>query len=201
MLGQQEFVMVVLEKLGWIVLGGILPIIAYFAKRWIEGKPQNETLDKHKKLLDIHKQMNEQGLDIGGLRELENHLLGKSDAIKRHTSDLTEKREALIAPQEEDLTQLELNQRASERFEIAKQKLQEVYAGIDARVGDRESQALMNSQNAWEGYSVDQAVAAASSYDGGSMWSLVYFSELESLTIERTARLQAELDELIRQRG
>lgn len=189
------------EKVGLVVLGVLLSGIGYFAKRWIEGKPQNETLDKHKKLLDIHKQMNEQGLDVCGLKELETLLLGKVDAIKKHTAELTEKREPLIAPQEEGLTQLELNQRASDRFEIAKQKLQEVYAGIDSRVGDRESQALMNSQKAWEDYSVDQAMAAASAYDGGSMWSLVYFSELESLTIERTARLQAELDELIRLRG
>lgn len=189
------------EKVGLVILGVLLSGIGYLAKRWIESKPQNETLDKHKKLLDIHKQMSEQGLDVDGLRELETQLLGKSDAIRKHTSELTERREPLIAPQEEDLTQRELNQRASERFEIAKQKLQDVYAGIDARVGDRESQALMNSQKAWEGYSVDQAMAAASAYDGGSMWSLVYFSELESLTIERTARLQAELDELIRLRG
>ena len=191
----------VFEKLGWLVLGGLLSAVAYFAKRWIEGKPQNETLDKHKKLLDIHKQMHEQGLDVDGLRNLETQLIGKANAIKKHTSELSEKREPLIAAQEENLTQLELNKRASERFEIAKQKLQEVIAGIDSRVGDKESQALMNSQNAWEGYSVDQAMAAASSYDGGSMWSLVYFSELESLTIERIARLQAELDELIRLRG
>ena len=193
--------MEVFEKLGWLVLGGLLSAVAYFAKRWIEGKPQNETLDKHKKLLDIHKQMHEQGLDVDGLRNLERQLIGKANAIKKHTSELSEKREPLIAAQEEDLTQLELNKRASERFEIAKQKLQEVIAGVDSRVGDKESQALMNSQNAWEGYSVDQAMAAASSYDGGSMWSLVYFSELESLTIERIARLQAELDELIRLRG
>lgn len=191
-----------LEKIGLVILGAVLSILAYFAKRLIEGKPQDETLNKHKKLLDIHKQMNEQGLDVDGLRSLETLLIGKSNAIKKHTSELTDKREPLIADRdEEDLTQLELNERASERFEMAKLKLQEVIARIDARVGDKESQALMNSQRAWEGYSVDQAMAAASSYDGGSMWSLVYFSELESLTIERTARLQAELDELIRLRN
>lgn len=190
--------MEVFEKTGLVVLGVLLSAIGYFVKRWIEGRPQNETLDKHKKLLEIHKQMNDQGLDVSGLRNFETQLLGKESAIKKHTSELNEKREPLIAAQEEDLTQLELNKRASERFNIAKQKLQEVYAGIDARVGDRESQALMNSQQAWEGYSVEQAMAAASFYDGGSIWSLAYFSELESLTIERTARLQAELDEHIR---
>lgn len=191
--------MELLEKIELVMLGAVVSVAAYFAKRWIEGKPHNETLEKHKKLLDIHKQMHEQGLDVDGLRNLEALLIGKANAIKKHTSELTDKREPLIADRnEENLTQLELNKRASDRFEIAKLKLQEVVAGIDARVGDKEGQALMNSQRAWEGYSVDQAMAAASSYDGGSMWSLVYFSELESLTIERTARLQAELDELIR---
>jgi hypothetical protein len=191
--------MEVFGQIGLVVLGAVLSAVAYFAKRWIEGKPHNETLDKHKKLLDIHKQMHEQGLDVEGLRNLEVMLIGKENAIKMHTSELTDKREPLIADRgEEDLTQLKLNERASERFEIAKLKLQEVIAGIDARVGDKESQALMNSQRAWEGYSVNQALAAASSYDGGSMWSLAYFSELESLVIERTARLQAELDELSR---
>ncbi|MDP3607969.1 MAG: lysozyme inhibitor LprI family protein [Methylophilus sp.] len=188
-----------LVKIGLVLLGSLISVVAYFAIRLIEGKPQNETLERHKKLLEINKQLNEQGLDIEGLRNLETLLIGKTIAIKRHTSELTDKREPLIAVRgEEDITQLDLNQRASERFDLASQKMYDVIASIDGRVGDTESQALMKSQTAWEGYSVDQAMAAASSYAGGSMWSLVYFSELESLTIERTARLQAELDELIR---
>jgi len=194
--------MEVLEQIGLVILGAVVSAVAYFAKRWIEGKPQNETLDKHKKLLDIHKQMHEQGLDVDGLRNLEILLIGKANAIKKHTSELTDKYEPLIADQdEENLTQLELNKRASERFEIARLKLQEVIAGINARVDGKKSQALVDSQSAWEDYSVDQALSAASCYDGGSMWSLVYFSELESLTIERIARLQAELDEHIRLRN
>ena len=188
-----------MEKLGFVILGAVLSGIAYLIKRWIEGKPQVETLDKHKKILDIHKQMNEQGLDVAGLKNLEALLTGKANAIKAHSKELTDQSEPLVQNSDaEDLTQLELNQRASEKFEKAKLKLQEVIAGIDSRVGDRESQALMNSQRAWENYSVDQAQAAASSYEGGSIYNLIYLSELESLTIERTARLQAELDELIR---
>jgi len=88
--------------------------------------------------------------------------------------------------------------RASEKLDKAKEKLLEVIGGIDARVGDDESQALMNSQHAWENYSVEQAEAASASYRQGSIYPLIYLSELESLTLERTARLQAELDELIR---
>jgi uncharacterized protein YecT (DUF1311 family) len=100
--------------------------------------------------------------------------------------------------QSEDLTQAELNSRALQSLEKAKEKMQEALAGIDSRVGDFESQSLMNSQIEWERYSVSQAEAAAASYRDGSIYRLIYFSELESLTNERTARLQAELDELIK---
>jgi uncharacterized protein YecT (DUF1311 family) len=188
-----------LEKIVFVILGVLLSGAAYLLKRRIEGKPQLETLDKHKKLLDIHKQMNEQGIDIDGLRMLEERLAGKANAIKKHTKEIAESLKPLIEESEqENLTQIELNERAKDNFEKAKEMLQEIIAGIDSRVGDKESQAIMNSQTAWEGYSVDQAMAAASSYEGGSIWNFIYFSELESLTVERAARLQAELDELIR---
>jgi uncharacterized protein YecT (DUF1311 family) len=186
-------------NIGLVILGAVLSGVAYLIKRWIEGKPETETLDKHKRILDIHKQMNEQGLDVDGLKRLEDVLTGKANAIKQHSKELSDQSEPLVRNVEtETLTQLELNKRASEKLEKAKKKLQEVIAGIDSRVSDRESQALMNSQRAWESYSVDQAQAAAASYEGGSIYNLIYLSELESLTIERTARLQAELDELIR---
>jgi len=186
-------------KIGFVLLGTLLSGIAYLIKRWVEGKPQVELLDKHKKILDIHKQMNEQGIDINGLKNLEAILIGKSNAIQQHSKELTEQSEPLIQINNvEHITQLELNQKADEKLEKATQRLGEAIAGIDARVGDEESQALMNSQRAWEFYSIEQAQAAASSYKGGSIYNLIYLSELESLTNERTARLQAELDELIR---
>ena len=188
-----------MEKIGLIILGALLSGIAYLIKRWLEGKPENEALEKHKKILEIHKQMNEQGIDVDGLKELEGLLTGKEIARNQHSIELSKESEPLVQDDEtENLTQRELNFRAGENFEKAKQKLQNVIAGIDSRVADRESQALMNSQIAWESYSVDQAQATASSYEGGSIYNLIYLSELESLTIERTARLQAELDELIR---
>ncbi len=158
-----------------------------------------EAIDKHKKLLDIHKQMSDQGVDINGLRQLEAMITDKAAAIQNNTVILQAESTPLIEQDEsEDLTQLELNERAAARLEKAKEKMQRAIAGIDARVGDFESQSLMNSQMEWERYSVSQAEAAASSYRGGSIYPLIYASELESLTNERTARLQAELDELIR---
>lgn len=187
-----------LEKFGLVILGVVISAVAYFIKRKIENKPQIEHLDKHKKLLDINKQMNEQGIDLDGLRELESKLTEKSEAIKNKATILQSESLPLLGENEpENLTQLELNERASRYFEKAKEKMQAAIAGIDSRVGDFESQSLMRSQMEWESYSESQAEAAAASSREGSIYPLVYFSELESLTNERTARLQAELDELI----
>ncbi|MCH1929542.1 lysozyme inhibitor LprI family protein [Shewanella sp. A25] len=188
-----------IEKIGLVVLGMIISAAGYLIKRKIENKPQIESLDKHKKLLDIHKQMNEQGIDLEGLKELEAKLTGKAVAIQSKTIVLQAESTPLIHESEaEDLTQRELNDRASKNFEKATKKMQEAIAGIDSRVGDYESQSLMRSQMEWESYSISQAEAAAASYREGSIYPLMYYSELESLTNERTARLQAELDELIR---
>jgi hypothetical protein len=43
-------------------------------------------------------------------------------------------------------TNKELIDRANKRVLVANERLQEAHAGIDARIGDRESQALMQSQ-------------------------------------------------------
>ena len=192
----------IIEKIGFVVLGGVIAFVIYLIKRTIEDKPTDEALDRQIKVLDIHKQMNDQGIGVEELKNLESILSGKSNSIKQHTQELSEQFEPLV--QEDDtgfLTQADLNQRANESLIKAQEKLQEVIAGIDARVGDSESQSLLSGQSAWKNYSAQQAEAAASSYEGGSIYPLIYISELESLTNERTARLQAELDEIIRLRG
>jgi len=187
-----------LEKIGLVILGIVLSWLVYFMKRSIENKPQLEKLAKHKKLLDIHKQMNDQGIDMKGLEELEAKLTGKEEAINKHTIQLQSESSSLLeSNNSENLSQGELNKRADNKVILAKQKMQDALAGIDSRVDDYESQSLLSSQKEWERYSISQAEAASISYRGGSIYPLIYLSELESLINERTARLQAELDELI----
>lgn len=187
-----------LEKVLFILLGVLISGAGYLIKRWIEKSSEFESLDKHKKLLDIHKQMNEQGIDIDSLKAFESRLVGKTVAIQRHTLELQSETTPLIGSlEDEHLTQLELTERANEKLKLARARMQDAIAGIDARVGDAQSQALMKSQTEWEGYCESQARAIASQYEGGSIYGFVYISELESLANERTARLQAELDELI----
>lgn len=88
--------------------------------------------------------------------------------------------------------------RADSNLKIAKAKLDQVINELSFKIDEVEREKLMQSQAAWENYSVEQAEAASISYRGGSIYPLIYLSELESLTVERAARLQAELDELRR---
>jgi len=98
----------------------------------------------------------------------------------------------------EHLTQIEMNIRASRDVNIAEAKMQGAIETLSLLLEEIERQALLESQKAWKIYSEKQAEAAASSYRGGSIYPLIYLSELESLIVERTVRIQAEIDELKR---
>ena len=135
-----------IEKVLFVLLGVLLSGLGFLIKRRVEGKPKQEALDIQKKVLEIHKQMNEQGLDIDSLKTFENNLIGKNAAIQRHSTELQAETTPLIDESENrNLSQIELTQRASDKLEKAKRLMQEAIAGIDARVGDEESQALMHS--------------------------------------------------------
>ena len=188
----------IIEKIGLVALGAIISTIVYLIKRKIENKPQMESLEKHKKVLDIHKQMNDQGLGVEELKSLEIILTGKEEAIQSNTTILQKESKSIFNKNEPGiLTQMQLNARAEENYEKAQENLQNVIGDIDARVNDARSQSLLSGQHEWQKYSISQAKAAAALYEGGSMYSLIYLSELESLTNERTARLQAEFDVLL----
>ena len=55
-------------------------------------------------------------------------------------------------------------------------------------------ETLIKAQNSWKIFREKQAEFASSQYKGGSIESLIYYSELERLTVERTASLQSEID-------
>ena len=191
--------MKILEQLALVALGGLGTALWYFIKRKVENTQQNESLDRHKKLLDIHKQMNEQGIDVAALKNIEEILSGKKLAIESRTAEIQSQVKPLINPTEgTNLTQLELIERARNSFEKAKERMQRAIGELDSRFDDQSSQVLMRSQTEWERYSVSQAESSAATYKDGSIYPLIYFSEMESLTNERAARLQAELDELRR---
>ncbi|EGQ8042870.1 DUF1311 domain-containing protein [Vibrio alginolyticus] len=187
-----------IEKLGFVLLGALMTGIGYLIKRKIESKPELETLDKHQKVLDIHKKMSEQGLDISGLNQFVSMLTEKSSAVQSHVLDLNTKSVShMQTSSTEHITQTEMNQIASNSYNRSLVKMNEVYAQLMSKLDSDRTEAYGSAQVKWNEYIEAHARSVADMYKGGSIYPLIYYSELETLVFERTARLQSELDELV----
>lgn len=191
-----------LEKVVLIIVGVLISGVGYLIKRAIEKKPESELLEKHKKLLEINKQMTEQQVTVEDLRKLEVALTGKSEAIAIYTKSIEEEVTPLLEVKDSaTMTQSEMNMVASSNFEAAKNRMNSILDVIVSELDGTEKSALLEAQRAWESYCLEQAEAAAISYQGGTIYPVIFFSEMESITVERAARLQVELDHLRRLRG
>ncbi|MDP1708596.1 MAG: lysozyme inhibitor LprI family protein [Gammaproteobacteria bacterium] len=187
------------EKLGFVLLGAIISGALYLIKRMVEKKPQSDKLDRQRKVLEINKQLSEQCLSIEDLCELENALTGKSELIGKASRLIENETQSLVEKTDgEFLSQAALNIRADANLKISKARLEQTLNELSFKIDEIEREALYESQKAWEEYSEKQAESASIGYRGGSIYPLIYLSELESLTVERAARLQVELDELKR---
>ncbi|MBS9830294.1 DUF1311 domain-containing protein [Vibrio alginolyticus] len=187
-----------IEKLGFVLLGALMTGIGYLIKRKIESKPELEILDKHQKVLDIHKKMSEQGLDISGLNQFSSMLTEKSSAVQSHVLDLNTKSVShMQTSSTEHITQTEMNQMASDSYNRSLVKMNEVYAQLMSKLDSDRTEAYGSAQVKWNEYIEAHARSVADMYKGGSIYPLIYYSELETLVFERTARLQSELDELV----
>jgi uncharacterized protein YecT (DUF1311 family) len=186
------------EKILLILLGAALSGIAYLIKRRIEKKHAFDELERHQKLLIIRKELNEQKLSVDDLRLLESALLKRKDKAQNVESIQSELSPLLEEGGDEFLSQFEMNMRADGNVKIAKAKLDQVYNELVYKLEGREREALEESQKAWEEYCTKHAEFSASSYEGGTIYPLIYLSALESLVVERTALLKGELDEIRR---
>ncbi|TOI28873.1 hypothetical protein CGI63_22500 [Vibrio parahaemolyticus] len=187
-----------IEKLGFVLLGSLMTGIGYLIKRKIESKPELEILDKHQKVLDIHRKMSEQGLDISGLNQFASMLTEKSSAVQSHVLDLNTKSVShMQTSSTEHITQTEMNQMASDSYNRSLVKMNEVYAQLMSKLDSDRTEAYGSAQVKWNEYIEAHARSVADMYKGGSIYPLIYYSELETLVFERTARLQSELDELV----
>jgi uncharacterized protein YecT (DUF1311 family) len=186
-----------LEKIIFLILGALFSALAYMLKRRFERKPTLESLDIKAKLLLLHKEMQTQGLTPQDLSNLEMELTEKPRAIQRHAQRLEKVARPVLErkPEGDFLTQAEMNARASENLETAKLQMEQVLDELEPLLDEAEMNALKRAQTAWESYCVEQSEAAAASYRGGSIQPLIFLSELERITVDRTARLQADLDE------
>lgn len=185
----------ILEKIGLVVLGGLLTGIGYLLKRRIERKPVFDTIEKHQKLLTLNKEMRDQKVSLSELRRLEEAILNKEKATEHYTQTIKEELKVDTAfDNKEFITQAEMNEQAYQSFKRADAKLRNVLNSIEAYLDKTELETLKKAQATWEVFREEQAEFASNQYKGGSIQPLIYYSELERLTVERAASIQSEIN-------
>lgn len=142
--------------------------------------------------------MSDQGLDMVELNTFSAMLTEKSNAVRNHVLDLNTKSVSHInVSREGHLTQTEMNQLASDSYNRSLNKMNDVYSQLMSKLDSDCTTAYGCAQSKWSEYIEAHARSVADTYKDGSIYPLIYYSELETLVFERTARLQSELDEFL----
>ncbi|MHA7775687.1 lysozyme inhibitor LprI family protein [Roseibium sp. M-1] len=137
--------------------------------------------------------------------------LGKDPKLAVHARDESTKFLSVLTNQQEAfvdnaveviestyMTQAEMNAEAFRRADVARQQMERAIIALEKSGWLEEKQllALKDAQENWEQYAKSQAEFAAAEFDGGSMATLIFSSELEAVTISRTGELKRMLQEM-----
>ena len=87
-----------------------------------------------------------------------------------------------------------MNKIAGASLRIAEAQLSGALVELELYIGD--GQQLQATQANWAAYAESQARLFAESNRGGTIYSLIYCTELEHLTLLRTAELRAHTERL-----
>jgi len=93
-------------------------------------------------------------------------------------------------------SQQEMNRDARERYEKADAELNRVYKKLIAGLSKDEKNALTDAQLAWIKFRDANCACWASPNKGGSIYPLIYYGRMKTMTEERTAELRELMKEL-----
>jgi len=185
----------ILEKALFVLLGGFLAGIGYLLKRRIERRSIFDAIERNQKLLMLNKELRAQKISLSDLHELEAKILNKEKAAEQYAVTIKkELKDDMPLETKDFITQAEMNEHAYHSFKRADEKLQNILETMEIYLDKTELNILKNAHETWEIFRDKQAEFAANQYKGGSIQPLIYYSELERLTIERAASLQSEID-------
>lgn len=112
---------------------------------------------------------------------------------------VAQKKQAERDPCRDPMSQLEMNFCSRSQYEKADAELNMAYKRLLRELAGYESNLRPKVQTAqllWIKYRDADCDSEASVYEGGSIRPTIYFSCLASLTVERTKRLKAFLEEM-----
>lgn len=179
-------------EVGLAIMAIVAGAVGYFGRRYVERRGTSERLERATKLLDLHERMERNNLSPADLDEIEDRLLAKNVRLR------TLENQALLeraSDSEKTVTQAEMNEQAINAFVSSDVKLSEMLSAVHGDLPSDLAKNLERSQTAWKLYRDAQADLLARQFEGGSIQPLIRSSELERLTIARTAEIQDFYDE------
>ena len=91
--------------------------------------------------------------------------------------------------QEEEMTQLEMNSLADERFQLWDDLLNELWKNVEASLPDGEVEMFQAEKEAWISERETYATESANQYEGGSIQPLIYSESLTEMTKNKVGEL------------
>ena len=190
----QDLLKVLLGSTITLILGGI----GFLIKWYLERRADFLQIEKYERLLTLREKLNKNKISLEDLKEIEKYILGKREKIeyniKKVTLELKNINEFEKIPKFH--TQAEMNEYAINSFKRVEEKLDFIIKKLKQYLDKERILLLEEAQEVWLKFREKHADFVASQYKGGSIQPLIYYSELERLTIERIASLQSELEEL-----
>jgi uncharacterized protein YecT (DUF1311 family) len=180
------------RDLGLVALSAGVGSVGYLLTRRIERKPDKDRLELRSMILDLHTRLKAQGMTVTELDELGTALTERRKATRKIEDEVDAELAVRLAyePRPED-TQAGMNQIAAADLKISRAMLAKLLTELEMY---SEGESLKHAQKSWEAYAEAEARHRSSLYEGGTVYPLMYASELQSLIVSRIAELRAHLE-------
>jgi hypothetical protein len=154
------------ELITGILIGVVLPVVGYFAKRWFEGTSDAETLARANIALDLKKTLSERGMSASDINPAVNEAIERMLHQRERQSDIAAQVIAEATGNGKIITQADMTNYAVRAAAVANAKMELAFAGLLQELDDALKPQYEDSQRAWRKFAEKQSAAAAAHYEG-----------------------------------
>jgi uncharacterized protein YecT (DUF1311 family) len=172
-----------------------LPQTTDWLKRRIPAARQKANFEENALRLEIMERLTKMGKDpslIGAMGDEPDIFMRRLNTQQEVIAEYLVERVDTSA----SVTQAEMTGEAARQAEVANRMLSKAHQDLaQSNLTEVQHDALVKSQEAWEEYAQAQATLAASQWNGGSGYPMIFAGELERLRLARAGQLRELLDE------
>ena len=174
----------------------LIPVSTDYVRSFFPFIRKQDNIQKNLINLEIMERLKRLNYDPGLIKNV-------SSDTDVFMSSLLEQKDKFIETSIEKIskavTQTDMNIEAFDNMEISEKKLNQLIARIEGYewISNSQKNALKESQKAWEKYAKAQVSFAALHFEGGTIYPLIYASEMDALINQRITQLTAIIDDLL----